>query len=247
MKRMGVIGGISPQATMDFEARVHRVAQRLAPPDWNRGYPPMTVWYHRRLPMRLGADGAPIVPMEIDPLLLEAAAWLGRVSDFLVMPCNSAHVGAADLARAGGCPVLSMIEVTVAEVLRRGWKRIGVLGFHAAPPLYLDPLRRRGIHCETIDARAQAELDAGIRAVMEGRDGAAEARSARAAVATLRAAAVEGVVLGCTELPLLVGDESDAADLINPTALLAEAAVRLSLGEPSAVVGGVVAGGHDAP
>ena len=50
MKRMGVLGGISPQATMDFEARVHRVSQRLVPQMWNSGYPPMVVWYHRRLP-----------------------------------------------------------------------------------------------------------------------------------------------------------------------------------------------------
>lgn len=234
MKRIGVIGGISPQATIDFEARVHRIAQRLVPQDWNRGYPPMTVWYHRRLPMRLGEDGQPIVPMEIDPPLLDAAAWLAQVSDFLVMPCNSGHVGAVALARAAGLPLLSMVDVTVAEVLRRGWKRVGVLGFHAAPPLYLDPLRERRIACETVDARAQQGLDAGIRAVMEGRDGAVEAASARAAVAALRAAAVDGAVLGCTEIPLLVGRDGEAPDLINPTAVLAEAAVRFALGEPVA-------------
>src|SRR5262245_30993925 len=40
MKTIGVLGGLGPQATMDFEARVHRVAQRLIPPDKNCGYPP---------------------------------------------------------------------------------------------------------------------------------------------------------------------------------------------------------------
>ena len=51
MKTMGVLGGISPQATMDFEARVHQVSQRLIPQDRNAGYPPMVVWFHRRLPI----------------------------------------------------------------------------------------------------------------------------------------------------------------------------------------------------
>jgi aspartate/glutamate racemase len=202
MKRMGVLGGISAQATMDFEARVHQVAQRLVPQQWNGGYPPMVVWYHRRLPIRFGDDGRPIVPMEVDP---------------------------------PRCPVLSMIDVAVGEVVCRGWKRVGVLGFNSAPPLYLDPLRQRGIHCETIDARAQAALDAGIRAVMEGREGAVETGHALAAVAALRAAGVDGIILGCTEIPLLVGKDGEAADLINPAALLAEAAVRLALPEPGSI------------
>ena len=230
MKRIGVLGGISPQATMDFEARVHRIAQRLVPQDWNAGYPPMVVWYHRRLPVRLGDDGRPIVPMQVDPQLVDAAAWLGKGVDFLVVPCNAAHVGLAEIREAAGCPVLSMIDATLDEVERHAWRRVGVLGFRAAPPLYTEPLRRRGVTCETIDGSLQARLDVSIQAVMEGGEGVTETAAAVAAVTTLRAAPVDGVVLGCTEIPLLLGDQAEAGDLINPLALLAEAAVRLAIG-----------------
>ena len=228
MKRMGVLGGVSPQATMDFEARVHRVAQRIIPQYRNSGYPPMLVWYHRHLPMRVTEDDRPIVPMQIDPRLLDGAAWLGKASDFLVIPCNSAHVGAAEIERAAGCPVLSMITVTLDEIARRGWRRVGVLGFHAAPPLYVDPLTLRGVACETIDANAQDRIDAAILGVMEGRDGDAERKAVRAAVDELRARSVDGLLLGCTELPLLLDDVDDAKDLVNPAGLLAEAAVRFA-------------------
>lgn len=230
MKRIGVLGGMSPQATMDFEARVHRLSQQLVPQHWNAGYPPMVVWYHRRLPVRVGDDGRAIEPREIDPRLVEAAAWLGKSVDFLVIPCNTAHVGLAAIRSAARCPVVSMIDVTVDEVARRGWQRVGVLGFNGAPPLYVDSLRQRGIRCETIDGALQTRLDAGIRAVMEGRDGAVDAGAARAAVELLRAVPVEGVVLGCTEIPLLLGEEAEPKDLVNPSALLAEAAVRLAVG-----------------
>ena len=229
MKRIGVLGGISPQATMDFEARVHRVCQRLVPQDWNFGYPPMVVWYHRRLPVRVGDDDRPIVPMQIDPQLVEAGAWLGKGVDFLVIPCNVAHVGLAEIRDAAGCPVLSMIDAALDDVSRPRLAAVGVLGFRGAPPVYTDPLRRRGMACETIDGIYQARLDAAIQAVMEGREGAADAEAARAAVAMLRAAPVDGVVLGCTEIPLLLGQEAEAKDLVNPVALLAEAAVRLAM------------------
>lgn len=78
MKRIGVLGGISAQATMDFEARVHRVSQRLIPQHWNRGYPPMVVRYHRRplgcteIPLLLEADGPQ--PDLVNPLALLAEA-----------------------------------------------------------------------------------------------------------------------------------------------------------------------------
>jgi hypothetical protein len=43
MKTIGVLGGLGPQATVDFEVRVHREAQRWIPPRMNGGYPPMIV------------------------------------------------------------------------------------------------------------------------------------------------------------------------------------------------------------
>jgi aspartate/glutamate racemase len=81
-----------------------------------------------------------------------------------------------------------------------------------------------------VDRAAQTPLDAGIRAVAEGRDGAVDARAARTAVDLLRALPVDGVVLGCTEIPLLLGKDAEANDLVSPAALLAEAAVRMAIG-----------------
>jgi aspartate racemase len=122
-----------------------------------------------------------------------------------------------------------MIDVTIDDVVRRGCRLVGVTGFAGAPAVYLEPLRARAVACATIDDRAQAALDAAIHAVAEGRDGAAETAAARAAVATLRRATVDGIVLGCTELPLMLRDDDAAPDLINPLALLAEAAVRFAI------------------
>ena len=233
MKRMGVLGGMSAQATTDFEAHVHRCAQRLIPQDWNRGYPPMVVWYHRELPMRHGADGQPVEPRQVDPQLVEAAARLAPLVDFLVVPCNSAHVGLAELREAARRPVLSMIDVVLDDAVRRKCRRVGVLGARGAPRPYVDGLRERGITGELIDAALQQRLDAGIRAVMEGREGKDEREAAREAVAALRARPVDAVVLGCTEIPLLLADEGEAPDLINPAALLAEAAVRYAIEPPA--------------
>jgi aspartate/glutamate racemase len=44
MKTIGVLGGLGPQATMDFEVRLHAVSQQLIAPNASTGYPPMLVY-----------------------------------------------------------------------------------------------------------------------------------------------------------------------------------------------------------
>ena len=225
MKTIGVLGGLGPQATMDFEARVHRVAQRLIPPSHNRGYPPMVVYYYRHAPILLSAEGKPLLPFRPDPRLLEAAKRVGGLANFLVITSNTPHLFQAEIEQAAGCKVLSMIDTTLEEVRQRKWKRVGVLGL-IDPVFYTRPLGQLGIECETMDPESRVALDKAIFRLMEGRDDAEAGAAARGAVATLRTRGVDGVILGCTEIPLLLRESADAADLINPAQLLSEAAVR---------------------
>ena len=228
VRTIGVLGGFGPQATMDFELRVHHVAQRLIPPNHNGGYPPMVVYYCRHAPFLLTDQGTPELPLRPDPRLLEAAKRLGSLADFLVITANGPHLLQAEIERAAGRQVVSMVEATVEQVRRRQWRCVGVLGL-GDPVIYTEPLGRLGIACATADAGRRTALDGAVFRLMEGRDDAGSAAAARAGVADLRAKGVDGVVLGCTEILLLLREVADAADLINPAQLLAEAAVRAAI------------------
>ena len=170
MKTIGVLGGLGPQATMDFEARVHAVAQRLIPQIANTGYPPMIVTYLRCAPLILGLDYRPILPLQPEPRLLEAARRLGPLVDFLVITANGPHVFQGQIEEAAGRPLLSIIDLTVAEVQRRGWRKAGVLGM-GRPRAYADHLGRLGIAVESILPDFQEQLDRSILAVQEGAAG----------------------------------------------------------------------------
>lgn len=102
MKRIGVLGGLGPQATIDFEMRVHQAAQRLLPQQANTGYPPMVVYYYRHPPILLDDAGHPLTPFQPDPRLLEAARTLGRLADFLVITSNGVHMLSDEVAQAAG-------------------------------------------------------------------------------------------------------------------------------------------------
>jgi len=238
LRRMGVLGGLGPQATMEFEARVHAVSRTLLPSRKSGGYPPMAVLYYRHPPFVLGADERPLLPLRPHPRLLDAARSLRPLADFLVMPANAPHVFHAELEEAFGGPFVSMVEAALAEVGRRGWTRVGVLGL-GKPRVYLEPLERRGVEAIALPPEERARLDAAIFGMMEGRADPESRRAARDAVDWLRAHGADGIIPGCTEIPLLLGDAPP--DLIDPLQLLAEAAVRYSIPEDRRAEFGVAA------
>jgi aspartate racemase len=227
MQTIGILGGLGPQATMDFENRVHHIAQRLIPQQGNSGYPPMLVYYYRHQPVVVGEGGRPVVPFQTDPRLLEAARRLGAWADFLVVTSNGVHLFQEQIEHAAGRKVLSMIDATLAEVTRRGLRRVGALGLFQ-PRVYQVPLAQMGIACETIDGELQRRLDEAIRAVAEGR--ADETHDvAHEAIAALRARDVEAIILGCTEIPFMLPEAERDPSLINPAQLLAEATVLAAM------------------
>ena len=228
MKTIGVLGGMGPQATMDFERRVHTAAQKLIPPQANSGYPPMVVCYHRAPPILLKEDGTPRKPLEPDPDLLRAAEWLGGVADFIVITSNMPHLIQAEIEQASGKDVLSMVEAALDEVRARGWTKVGVLGM-GEPTVYTRPLDALGISSVILEADARAPLNDAILHLMEGREDAESHGVAVEAVDFLRSQGVDGIILGCTEIPLLLGEDAYPSDLLSPLPLLADAAVARAI------------------
>ena len=238
MKTIGVLGGLGPQATMDFEARVHAVSQQLIPQKGNTGYPPMVVYYYRHAPVLMKEDmSGPVFPIEVDERLLDAAAALGPLCDFIVITSNGVHAMQPLIEQASGRKVLSLIDVTLDEVKRRALRRVGAISF-VGNGIYTAPLERIGLECVDIPTEVQQRLDAVILAFQAGTHDDEGHGAALDAVNWLRAQGTDGIILGCTEVPLMLrpvpgraelADLADAPDLINPAQLLAEAAVRYAM------------------
>jgi len=228
MKTIGIIGGLGPQATVDLEMRIHKVAQQVLPQVQNGGYPPMIVEYYRHPPILLKENNLPVFPLQIDPRLLAVAKSLGAMADFLVMPTNGVHRFQKEIENASGRAMLSIIDATMDEVKKRKWKRVGVLGLMTME-IYTRKLTEMGIAFETINDELQKKIDKTIFRVMEGRDDENDRALMLEAIGQLRSKNVDGIIPGCTEIPLLLDKEMDSDDLVNPAQLLAEAAVKYAI------------------
>lgn len=228
MRRIGVIGGLGPQATIDFLDRLHKFSATVIPQFANRGFPPVMVDFVREAPMLVLPDGTPIEPLQPDPKLLAAAKRLGPHSDFLVIASNTPHFFKSQIEKASGKKVLSIVDVVVEEVKRRGYEKVAVLavGVTLRNRLYQDPLETLGVECITPSERLVERMDNASWSLMEGKK--PNMRPVNEASREFSEKA-DGIILGCTEFPLLMHSGGDDYNIINSTQLLAEAAVRYAI------------------
>jgi aspartate racemase len=225
MRTIGILGGAGPQATMAFEAQIHAESRHVIPQHVNEGYPPMVSVYIRHAPVVVDAEGKPVYPLTLDPRVVDAVKRLGEWADLLAIPSNTPHFFVDEIAAASGCEVVSIVDVTVEELHRRQSTPIGLLGL-GVPQVYVERFEQEQFEIVTAPPEIRAALDTAILRLMEGAETDTHRAAARAAVNALRAAGAATTVLGCTEIPLLLGAEATSADLVDPSRLLARAVVR---------------------
>ena len=232
MKRIGVIGGFGQWSTLDIVERIFRESVRRVHQYGNRGYPRTIVDFNNRAPMILNPDGSVPELIEPSPEILESARLIGANSDIVILAANTPHLFKKQIEEAAGKPLLSIVDVTVDEAVRRGCKRVGVMaiGPTLERRLYQDPLEQKGIETVALPKNLSERLDVeGIYQIEEGAQPDEVGDITHVGVDYLRKQGVNGIILGCSEIPILLGDNANDPDIINPSQLLAEAAVKKAL------------------
>ncbi|MCZ6618442.1 MAG: amino acid racemase, partial [Gammaproteobacteria bacterium] len=159
------------------------------------------------------------------------AKKLGLLADFLVMPSNTPHFFENQIEDASGIPLLSIVDVTIEEVLSRKSTTVGVLaiGDTLSHALYQNQLETHDIESVVITDELIEGLDKSVWAVMEGEDPPSVGAPAHQAISYLESRDVDAIILGCSEIALMIRDDLPVANLINPTQLLAEKAVEYAI------------------
>lgn len=199
MRRVGVLGGLGPAATVDFLDQL----VRITPARCDQDHVPLLVVCVPQAPDRSaailggGADPLPFLLAGIDQLNQGGA-------EVVAIPCNSVHHWHAQLCERSRVPVLHIGQACVARLRQPPGTPVLVLATRGVHHSGFYPVALRAAGLVPVDSTGlavQEDVDACIARVKAGEIRQA-GRDLQRVLSRARAADVRSVVLGCTELPL---------------------------------------------
>jgi aspartate racemase len=197
---------------------------------------------------RLGAYGHPEVSMHthalaeyvphiarndwpaVGELMLSSARKLaGAGAEFLICPDNTIHQAMPYVAPRSPLPWLHIAEVVAEQAVARGFRRLGLTGTRSLvdSEVYPDKLGVRGVDCVKPDATEREAIDRVIYDELVNGVFTEDAVACfQRVIGRLKGQGCEAVVLGCTEIPLIMNDANSPLPTLDSTRLLARAALQ---------------------
>lgn len=222
---VGVIGGLGPEATLDFFGKV--LVHSKAKTDQDHIH--LIIEINPKTPNRNDAiAGRGISP---GPALAAMAAALDRAgADFIVMACNTAHAFENSIRAATPKPFISLIDEVVDEV--RGSypdaKRVGLLAAQGCldAGIYHAAFAKQGVEVLNLAEKSQARFMDLLYRIKSGERGANIRRTMQELGEELIAAGAEILIAGCTEVPLVLASGETTKPLVDSTDVLAQRCVQ---------------------
>ena len=167
--------------------------------------------------------------------LAEIAAALERSGvDCILLCTNTMHKVASQIEAAINVPFLHLADATADTIVARRETRVGLLGtsFTMEEDFYCERLRQRGIEVLVPGAELRAEINRIIfDELCRGKIVDSSRETYLCAIGLLREQSAQSVVLGCTEVGMLVSEEQSSLPLIDTTVIHVDAAVEFALAD----------------
>lgn len=231
MKTIGLIGGMSWESTLPYYRHINEAIRARLGGLHSARLVLYSVDFHEIEQLQRSGDW-----QRAGELLGEAAAALERAgAEFLVLCTNTMHKVAEAIEQAASIPLLHIADPTAAAIHNAGLQRVGLLGtrFTMEQPFYRERLEsRHGIQVMVPD---EADRQLVHRVIYEelclGTVREASRQAYREVIARLVAQGAQAVILGCTEIGLLIGAEDAVVPLFDTTLLHAGAAAEQALAD----------------
>ena len=166
-------------------------------------------------------------------LMLSSAEKLARAgADFLICPDNTIHQALPEVLPSSPLPWLHIAEEVGAEAKRRNFRKIGITGtkFLTRSAVYPEKLEALGVRYATPTEAQQERINEIIfDELVRDRREPESLGYFQAVIEEFKSNGCDAVVLGCTEIPLLVNDANSPLPTLDSTRILARAALRHAL------------------
>jgi aspartate racemase len=229
-KRIGILGGMSPESTTGYYEYITRTyTERYG----DYGYPEILI-YSVSFQRYVDWPAEDRWDLVAEGLTVAANKLVAAGADFILIATNTMHLVYDEVQSRVAVPMLSLLDAVAEAIQARGVETVGLLGtrFTMEKPFYGEALTGHGLAVLVPDAGDRATVDRIIYEELVAGEIRDESRQAVVRIIhQLRDRGAGGVVLGCTELPLLVTESDAGLPLFDTTAIHAEAALRYATSE----------------
>ena len=229
MKTMGMIGGMSWESSIEYYRLVNEEVKRQLGGLHSAKCLMYSVDFEEIERYQRQGDWEKATDVMID-----AAQRLERGgADFVVICTNTMHKMADEVQAAIDIPLLHIVDAAARAVLSKGIHKVGLLGtrFTMEGEFYSGRLERHGLDVVIPDLQDREIVHEVIyQELVLGKILVSSREEFRRIILKLQDQGVEGVILGCTEIGLLVKDEDTSLLVFDTTRVHALAAVDVALG-----------------
>ena len=170
----------------------------------------------------------------VGELMLTSAEHLAKSgADFLICPDNTIHQALPFVQPRSPLPWLHIAEIVADEAVKRGFRQIGLTGTQwlVDSDVYPEKFNARGLGYRRPDQEARREINRIIMdELVRGVFKAEAAAYIQGVIGVMKNAGCDAVVLGCTEIPLIINDANSPLPTLDSTRLLAAAALNRAAG-----------------
>jgi aspartate racemase len=222
---VGLVGGLGPESTIDYYRRILEAWERENP-----STSPSIVIDSLDVQVALHLVARDLSALT-EYLLASLLRLAGAGVDFIAMTANTPHIVFDELARRSPVPLLSIVEASAQEARQRGLRRLGLLGtrFTMDAPFYPEVFARHGMTVVLPNDTERTWVhERYVGQLLKGDFRDDTRREFTSLVSRLRnEEGIDGIILGGTELPLLLSTSTlDGVPLLDTTALHVAAIVR---------------------
>ena len=229
MKKIGILGGMAPESTVEYYRVITTLCRQKG-----MGYQyPVIIVYSLNFQEFISLVESGNLPGVIN-LICEAINSLSHAgTDFALMASNTPHVVFNEVATGSPIPLLSIIEETSKTIRDLGFNRVGLFGtkFTMQADFYSNVLSTKyGISVVTPERAEQDYIHHKIAAELVNGCVVEETRQELLRIARKMTdkEGIEALILGCTELPLILSKKHVDIPILDTTRIHAEAALNFS-------------------
>jgi len=230
MKTLGILGGLGPESTTEFYLKLVKKCKEQNDVSW----PPVFIYC---VPLSFDFLNEAIIGGRGDindflPFLIDGAKELDKANaDFAVIPCNTAHIFIDDIRSSAKTPYISIIEEIAFLAKNKQMKTLGLLATQKTVDsgIYEKAFQKQGVSLVIPSQDEQEIVSQIIGKILNNTTNQDDKTKMLDIVKGLREKGAEAVVLGCTDIQLLINQEDTEVILIDTVEVLVDVTAKKML------------------